>query len=339
MKAAILEKYNKNGNDLIIKDIPIPAPSDDEVLIKVHTAGVNPLDNMIIKKEVNLIVPYKMPLVMGNEFVGVIEKKGKNVNDFNIGDRVYARMPLDKIGAFTEYLTINKKHIAKVPSYLSDEEAATIPLTALTALQSYKLMNVKSGETIFISGGTGSLGAMAIPIANYLGLKVITNGNGMNEERVMKLGASKFIDYKKEDYVNVLKDVDYVLDTLGAKEIDKEFKILKNGGTVVSLKAMPNKEFAERMNMSFMKKILFGLAGSEFDKKASKNNQKYYFIFVEADGEGLKTISNIFEDKEKSNEKIETSVDEVFSLDQVNAALKKVASGKSKGKTVLKINE
>ena len=173
MKAAILENYNKNGNDLIIKDIPIPAPNDDEVLIKVHTAGVNPLDNMIIKKEVNLIVPYKTPLVMGNEFVGVIEKKGKNVNDFNIGDRVYARMPLDKIGAFAEYLTINKKHIAKVPSYLSDEEAATIPLTALTALQSYKLMNVKSGETIFISGGTGSLGAMAIPVANYLGLVVL----------------------------------------------------------------------------------------------------------------------------------------------------------------------
>lgn len=338
MKAAILENYNKNGIDLVIKDIPMPKVGDSEVLIKVLTAGVNPLDNMIIKKEVNLIVPYKMPLVMGNEFAGVIEEKGNNVNGFNEGDRVYARMPLDRIGAFAEYLTIDKKHIAKVPSYLSDEEAATIPLTALTALQSYKLMNVKNGETIFISGGTGSLGAMAIPIASYLGLKVITNGNGMNEERVMKLGASKFIDYKKEDYVNVLKDVDYVLDTLGQKEIDKEFKILKNGGIIVSLKAMPNREFAERMNMSFIKKLLFGMAGSAYDKKASKNNQKYYFIFVKADGEGLKTISKIFEDKEKSNEKIETSVDEVFSLDDVNAALKKVAAGKSKGKTILKIN-
>ncbi len=96
MKAAILEKYNKNGAKLKIKEIPIPEIDSGEVLVKVHTAGVNPLDNMIIRGEVKLIVPYKMPLVMGNEFCGIVEKVGDDVNGFKKGDRVYGRMPLEK---------------------------------------------------------------------------------------------------------------------------------------------------------------------------------------------------------------------------------------------------
>ena len=331
MKAAILEKYNKNGNDLVIKNIDIPKVGDRDVLVKINAAGVNPLDNMIIRKEVHLIVPYKLPLILGNEFVGVIEEKGQDVKEFNIGDRVYARMPLDKIGAFAEYTTIDYKYISKVPEYLSDEEAAAIPLTSLTALQSYKLMDVKSGESIFISGGTGSLGAMAIPIAKSLGLKVYTNGNGSSEERVKNLGADVFIDYKKEDYTNVIKDVDYIIDSIGEKELLKQFKILKNGGKIVSLRALPNKEFAVRMNLSPIKKLIFSLVGSKYDNIAKKNNQKYYFLFVEADGEGLKYISKLFDEK-----KIKPSVDEVYSLNDINEALKKVKQGKSKGKTIIK---
>lgn len=331
MKAAILEKYNKNGNDLVIKELQMPEVKETEVLIKIKAAGVNPLDNMIIRKEVQLIVPYKLPLIMGNEFVGVIEDKGQEVKGFDVGDRVYARMPLDKIGAFAEYTSIDYKYIAKVPDCLSDEEAAAIPLTALTALQSYKLMNVKSGESIFISGGTGSLGAMAIPIAKSLGLKVYTNGNGSSEERVKKLGADVFIDYKKEDYINIIKDVDYVIDSIGEKELLKEFSILKNGGKLVSLRAMPNKEFAYRMNLNVIKKLLFSLAGSKYDNIAKKNNQKYYFIFVEADGEGLKFISKFFDEK-----KIKPSVDEIYELHSINEALNKVKQGKLKGKTIIK---
>ena len=122
-----------------------------------------------------------------------------------------------KIGAFAEYTAIDSSAIAKVPEYLSDEEAACVPLTALTALQAFDLMHAKAGESVFISGGTGSLGAMAIPVAKSLGLKVITNGNGASEERVRKLGADEFIDYKKADYADVVSDVDYVLDTLDGK--------------------------------------------------------------------------------------------------------------------------
>ena len=270
---------------------------DDEVLVKVKYAGVNPLDNMIVREEVKLITPYKYPLVMGNEFSGVIEKTGSKVSDFSEGDRVYARMPLDKIGAFAEYLAINNGAIAKIPDYLTFEEAACVPLTALTAMQSFELMNPKADESIFISGGTGSLGAMAIPIAKSMGLKVITSGSARNRERVTELGVDEFFDYRTQDYSEILADVDYVLDTLGEKELEKEFKILKTGGILVSLKGLPNREFAERMGLSFVKKGLFKVAGMKYDKMASKKNQKYYFLFVESNGRQLEEVSGIFAEK------------------------------------------
>lgn len=333
MKAAILNGYDKNGKELEIRDIPVPEITENEVLLKIRTAGVNPLDNMIIHGEVKLIVPYSFPLVMGNEFVGIVEQKGAAVTGFEVGDRVYGRMPLKKIGAFAEYTAIDASAIAKVPEYLSDEEAACVPLTALTALQAFDLMNPKAGETVFISGGTGSLGAMAIPVAKSFGLTVITNGNGASEERVKKLGADRFIDYKKEDYAKVLSDVDYVLDTLGDRELANEFAILKKGGSLVSLRGLPNGEFATRSGMSFIKRMMFKMAGGKYDKMAAAKEQKYFFIFVHEDGAGLERISEIFKDTH-----LEASVDEVFTLEDVNKALQKVASGGSKGKTILKIS-
>lgn len=331
MKAAVLTHYDKNGTNLELRDIPIPVLEDDEVLVRIKAAAVNPLDNMIIRGDVKLVVPYKMPLIMGNEFSGVIEKTGKNAKRFKVGDRVYGRMPLKKIGAFAEYAAIEESAIALIPEYLSYEEAASVPLTALTAMQAFEIMQVKAGETIFISGGTGSLGAMAIPIAKSLGLHVYTNGSQENEERVRKLGAEKFIDYKKENYVDVLADVDHVLDTLGDRELPNEFKVLKRGGNLVSLRGLPNGRFAKRNNMSFFKQMLFKMAGRKYDKMAAMKNQTYDFIFVHEDGKQLEKISEIF----TKDHPIETSLDTIFTLDQINEALVKVRQGKSKGKTII----
>lgn len=334
MKAAILEHYDKSGTDLSIREISVPSLGASDVLVRVLCAGVNPLDNMIIRKEVKLIVDYSTPLVMGNEFVGIIERVGSSVKGFAEGDRVYARMPLDDIGAFAEYVVVNADAIAKVPDYLTDEEAACIPLTSLTAQQAYQLMNVQPAGKLFISGGTGSVGAMAIPIAKDLGLYVATSGNGNSVERMRSLGVDEFIDYKTQDFVDVLSDMDYVLDTLGDKALPKEFEILKRGGTLVSLRGMPNGAFAKRAGMGAFKRLLFDLAGRKYDKMAAKRGQTYQFIFVHADGAGLTKISQIFEAKH-----VKPSVDDVFTLDEVNAALKKVASGGSKGKTILRISE
>lgn len=334
MKAAILTEYDKKGRDVEIRDIPVPQIGANDMLVKIRTAGVNPLDNMIIKGEVKIIVPYKMPLVMGNEFVGTVEKVGANVKKFAVGERVYGRMPLNSIGAFAEYAAVSENAVAKVPEYLSDEEAACVPLTALTALQALELMKPKAGETIFISGGTGSLGAMAIPVAKSFGLTVITNGSAENRDRVLSLGADRFIDYKAEDYAQTVSNVDHVLDTLGDRELPKEFGVLKEGGKLVSLRGMPNGEFAVRAGLPAIKRLLLKVAGRKYDKMAAKKDQKYYFIFVHEDGAGLEKINGIFSEKH-----LEASVDEVFSLDDVNKALQKVAAGRSKGKTVIKIVE
>lgn len=289
---------------------------------------------MIIKGEVKLIVPYQTPVVMGNEFVGVIEQVGAQVSQFAVGDRVYGRMPLNKIGAFAEYAAINEEALAKVPDYLSDEEAAGVPLTALTAKQAFDLLHPKAGETIFISGGTGSFGAMAIPLAKQLGLTVITNGNPANRERVLALGVDQFIDYHHQDFADVLSDVDMVIDTLGENALAKEFKILKPGGKLVTLRGLPNGAFAKRAGLAWFKRFLFKLAGLKYDRLATRTQQSYDFLFVHEDGSGLTRVSKILADCQ-----VKPVVETVYPLDEVNQALQKVAAGKSKGKTILKVSE
>lgn len=334
MKAAILEGYRKGGRELIVKDIPVPEIGAHEILVKIKTAGVNPLDNMIVRGDVKLIVPYRFPLVMGNEFVGTVTKRGKAATRFSVGERVYGRMPLGKIGAFAEYAAVDQAAVARVPAYLSDAEAACVPLTALTAIQAFALIQPKPGQSVFISGGTGSLGAMAIPVAKRLGLTVLTNGSGDEEARVRALGADVFVDYRKQDFADVISDVDFVLDTLGDRALPKEFQVLRQGGRLVSLRGVPNAEFAVRNGMGAMHRLLFRFAGRKYDAMAAKRNQNYYFVFVHEDGAGLEKLSEMFADKQ-----IEASVDEVYCLDDVNKALQKVAAGRSKGKTVLKISD
>ena len=330
MRAAQVEQYNKNNISVNMVSLDIPVIGERDVLVRVSAAGVNPLDNMISRGEVKMIVPYKLPTVAGNEFVGVVEKVGANVSKFKVNDRVFARLPLDKIGAFAEYVAVNENAIAKVPNYLSDVEAAAVPLTALTIMQVLELMKAEKGKTIFISGGTGSVGAMAIPIAKAKGLEVITNGSAENKDRVLELGASRFIDYKTEDYSKSLSNIDYVLDTLGGNETEKQMQILKKGGKMVSLRAMPNGAFAKRMRLPMWKQIILGFAGSKFDKLAGKYGISYDFIFVESSGKQLQEVADLFEKL-----KIKPSIDTVYTLEEVNSALDKVANGRSNGKTVI----
>ena len=330
MKAAQHTTYNKNNITLNITEIAKPSITDKEVLVKVTAAGVNPLDNMISRGEVKMIVPYKLPQTAGNEVVGIIEETGRQVKNLKVGDRVFGRLPLDHIGAFAEYVAVDSQALAKVPDYLSDEEAAAVPLTALTIMQALDLMGAQAGKTIFISGGTGGVGSMAIPIAKAKGLTVITNGAGDSAERVLNLGADRFIDYKTEDYTKTVRQVDYVLDTLGGAETEKQMSIMKKGGQLVSFRAMPNGDFSKRMNLPKWKQILLGLAGRKFDKMADKYGVHYHFIFVESNGAQLQEVADLF-----STLEIKPSIDTVYPFEEVNSALDKVANGRSRGKTVL----
>lgn len=330
MKAAQHTRYNKNNISLAITDLPKPQIADNQVLVKVTAAGVNPLDNMISRGEVKMIVPYKLPQTAGNEVVGLVEAVGSRVTGFQVGDRVFGRLPLDNIGAFAEYVAVDATALALVPDYLTDVEAAAVPLTALTIMQALDLMGAEAGKTIFISGGTGGVGGMAIPLAKVKGLTVITNGDGANAERVLALGADRFIDYKTEDYTQSLSEIDYVLDTLGGAETEKQMGVMKQGGQLVSLRAMPNGTFAKRMNLPKWKQVLFGLVGGKFDKLAAQYGVTYHFIFVESNGAQLQEVADIFTKLE-----IKPSIDTVYPFEQVNAALDKVANGRSRGKTVL----
>ncbi|WP_165211143.1 NADP-dependent oxidoreductase [Streptococcus tangpeifui] len=330
MKAAQLNAYNKNNLNLDLVDIAKPTPAQDQVLIKVLTAGVNPLDNMITRGEIKMIVPYKTPLIAGNEVVGIVEEVGSNVNQFKKGERVFGRLPLDSIGAFAEYVAVNAEALAIVPDYLTDEEAAGVPLTALTIMQALELMDAKAGQTLFISGGTGGVGAMAIPLAKAKGLNVITNGGADSRDRVLSLGVDQFLDYKTQDYTELLSDIDLVLDTLGGAETEKQMTVLKPAGHLVSLRAMPNGAFAKRMNLPKYKQLLFAQAGRKFDKMADKYGVHYDFIFVKSNGKQLQEVADIFTERQ-----IKPSIDSVFAFSDVNKALDKIANGRSRGKTVL----
>jgi NADPH:quinone reductase-like Zn-dependent oxidoreductase len=335
MKAAILERYDKNGAPLDVRDVPTPEPGPHEVLVRVHTAAVNPLDNMIVRGEVRLIVPYRTPLVMGNELSGTVVRGGEAAGRFEPGERVYCRLPLARTGAFAEYVAVDESALAHVPSYLSMEEAACVPLTALTALQALDIMEARPGQTLFVSGGTGSLGAMAIPIAARMGLTVATNGSARNGARVRGLGASVFLDYKTQRYVDELHDVDCVLDTLGERELPDEFAVLRDGGHLVSLRGVPNGRFARREGLPAPKRALFSIAGHKLDRLAARKGQTYDFVFVHEDGAQLERVAELF----PAERPLSVSIDGTYGLDQVNDALERVRSGHSQGKTLLRIGE
>ena len=334
MKAVQIEKYTKDLQTKM-KEIPVPTITDDQVLVKVKVAAVNPLEILNITGAVKLIQDYPMPLTLGNELTGVIEKVGGNVTDFQVGEKVYSRLPIDSIGAFAEYVAVDANAIAHLPKNLDFLTGAAAALTGLTAYQAlHEELQAKAGQTVFIPGGSGSFGQMAIPLAKDLGLIVIVSGSAEAKERTLAAGADKYLDYKTENYWELLEPVDFVIDTLGEKEFDRELSIIKPGGKLVSLIAGPNKQFAIGKGMPKAKQLLFGLAGKKFDKKARDKDVEYRFIFVRSDGEQLKEISRIIE---KNN--IVPAVDPTtFRLEDVNQALQLVAKGHPKGKVLLRVD-
>jgi len=332
MKAAQITKYSKRIK-VEINDIPIPEIGDNEVLVKVKVAAVNHLEMLIITGSVKLIQDYEFPLTIGNELTGVVEKIGKKVRDFKVGDAIYSRLPLTKIGAFAEYVAIDVNAIGHLPANLDFMTGAATPLTGLTAYQGlHEELEAKAGETVFIPGGSGSFGQMAIPIAKAMGLKVIVSGNPQAREQTIEIGADQYIDYTTQNYWELLRNIDYVIDALGPDEFDHELSILKQGGKLLSLRTGPNKRFAVDHNILGWKQKLFAVAGAKYDNKAKKKGVQYRFIFVRSDGAQLEKLKKIIEDNE-----IVPAVDPTeFCIEEIENALNLVAQGHTKGKVVIK---
>ncbi len=331
MKAAQIEKYSKDIN-VSINEIAIPEPKDNEVLIKVKAAAVNPVDILIITGSIRLIQDYSMPLTLGNECSGIVEKVGNKVKDFRIGDKVYTRLPINKIGAFAEYVTVAYDAVAPMPAGYEFISAAAIPLTGLTAYQGItEELGAQSGDTLLITGGSGSFGQIAVPIAKAMGLHVIVTGNARAQERFNEMGVDQYINYRKENYWEILSQIDYVIDTLGAAEFKHELSVLRKGGTLLSLRIGPNRIFAQKNGFSWLKQFLFSLAGSKYDRAAHKQDKQYRFMFVHSDGAQLREITKIVEKYH-----IVPDVDSrIFSLSQINDALKLVAHGTLNGKVII----
>ncbi|MEK4732130.1 NADP-dependent oxidoreductase [Paenibacillus sp. FSL L8-0641] len=330
MRAAQIQKYSKKIQ-VELNDVDMPQINNHEVLVKVKAAGVNPLDILNLNGSVRMIADYKLPLTLGNELSGVIEAVGDDVLNFKVGDPVYTRLPLNKIGAFAEYAAVNEDALSIMPENLSFIEAAAVPLTALTAYQAlHDVLHVQPNKKLFIPGGTGGFGAMAIPIAKSLGLFVITSGSERSRSRTMSIGADQFINYKTENYANILSNIDYVIDTLGTKEIKAELGILKPHGKLVSLKAGPNYRFAVDNRFPLWKKALFGLVGARLDSLARKNQNEYHFLFVQANGSQLQEITKLVE-----KENIKPSLDSTYTFGDINKALIKVSTGHSQGKVIV----
>ncbi|GAP00340.1 NADP-dependent oxidoreductase [Fructobacillus ficulneus] len=331
MKAAQLDRYSKDFT-LNVREVPVPAINDDEVLVKVKEAAVNPLEKLIGTGSVKLIQDYDLPATMGNEFSGVVDQVGSNVYDFQVGDSIYARMPLNKIGAFAEYVAIKADEISLLPTNLDFKTGAATALTALTAYQGLlEDLQVEAGKTLFIAGGSGSFGQLAIPLAKSMGLKVIVSGSSQFADQAQAMGVDQYLPYQTENYWEKLQNIDYVIDTLGPAEFDHELAVLKPGGRLLSLKTGPNKKFAVDHNFSFAKRMLFTLAGAKYDKKAQKKGVSYHFIFVRSSGDQLRQISRIIEEKN-----IVPSVDpNTFTIEEVNQALDLVFNGHPNGKVLI----
>lgn len=330
MKVAQITKYSKDIN-LKFNDVVIPEIKDYEVLVKVKAAGVNPVDILIANGNIRLIQDYKFPLTLGNELSGVIEQIGSKVKNYKIGDKIMSRLPIANIGAFAEYVAVDAEAIALMPTHLNYVEAAAVPLTGLTSYQALNdVLKAHAGESVFLPGGTGGLGAMVIPIAKQMGLQVITSGSERGRERLLTMGADKFINYKEQNYADILSNLNYVIDTLGPNDIEQELKILKPHGKIVSLKGVPNYRFAIENGYPLWKKVLFKLAGSKYDRMAAKQHKEYHFFFVKENGKQLQLVANILE-----SNNIKSTIDSVYDFTQVGQALKKVAQGHAQGKVVV----
>lgn len=332
MKALLIRKYDKKAK-LLLTEVATPEVKDNEVLVEVHASGVNLLDSKIKSGEFKLILPYKFPLILGHDAAGIITQVGKHVKQFKVGDQVYARPADFHIGTFAEYIAINENDVALKPKNISMEEAASIPLVALTAWQALvELGNLKKGQKVFIQAGSGGVGTIAIQLAKHLGATVATTASEKSFDILRDLGADVLIDYKKQDFENVLKDYDLVLNSQDTNTLRKSLNVLKPGGKLISISGPPTADFANSIGAPWYVKMILSLISSGVRRKAEKLGVQYSFLFMKADGKQLHEITKLIE-----SGAIKPVVDKVFEFEKSNDALEYVESGRAKGKVAVNI--
>ena len=332
MKAFIIDRYGKQETGRIA-DMPAPEPQDDEVLIDIHAAAVNVLDIKIRRGEFKLILPYPTPLILGHDVAGKVVKVGARVRHFKPGDAVYARPDDARIGTFSERIAVRERSLAHQPANLTMEEAASLPLVALTAWQALvEIGKLKKGQKVFIQAGSGGVGTIAIQLARQIGAFVATTTSAANVDWVTSLGADLVLDYKTQNIESALQDYDLVLHSQGSDELAKSLRILRRGGHLVSISGPPTPAFAVKQGLAWPFKHLLRLLSYGVRRKAKRLGITYTFLFMHADGTQLQSVTSLVE-----SGAIKPVVDRVFPFAQTAEALAYVATGRAKGKVVIKV--
>src|SRR6266581_3616414 len=308
MKAVVIHEY---GGPEVLKyeDVPQPEPKQDQLRIHVIAAGVNPVDGMIRSGMFDKEGHRAFPVILGGDISGVVEKVGSNITKFKSGDPVFAYVSLDNSGGYAQYAVVTEREAAPKPKSLTYVEAAAVPIVALTAWQALiDTAKLKAGQTVLIHGGSGGVGSFAIQIAKAHGAKVIATASTANQELLKQLGADVAIDYTKQNFENVAKDVDVVLDSIGKDTLARSYGVVKKAGIIVSLVARPDPAELEK----------HGIRGEA--------------LSVDPNSDELSEIGKLIDEK-----KINVIVSQTFPLSEARKAQEQVATGHTRGKIVLKV--
>jgi NADPH:quinone reductase-like Zn-dependent oxidoreductase len=314
-------------------EAPEPEVGDHDVLVEVHAAGVNVLDVKIRDGAFKTFLPYKPPFVLGHDLAGVVTQVGREVAGFAVGDEVIGRPCDHRIGTFAERIAVHQDDLAPKPGSLSMTEAASVPLVALTAWQALvELADVQPGQKVLVHAGSGGVGVWAIQLAKHLGATVATTAGTSNLDWVRQLGADVVVDYKTQDFTDVVHDYDVVLDTQGGETLARSLGVLKPGGMVIGITGPPDPAFAKRLGLAPPLRLAIALLSLKTRRAAKHRGVRYAFLFMRADGAQLARLGELIDAGT-----LRPVVDRTYPFDQAAEALTHVEGGRSKGKVVVEI--
>ncbi len=332
MQALVLTRYGKSPQ-IAFLDLPRPTIKPDEILVRVHAVGLNPIDYMIPRGDFKPIIALQLPATLGSDVAGIVEEVGSLVRGFKVGDAVFASTFELGAGTLAEFVAVPGHAAAHRPVNLDFVQAASIPMVGLTAWQALtQRTEVKPGKKVFIPAGSGGIGTFAIQLAKHLGATVGTTTSTANVDLVRSLGADEVIDYKKQEFETVLNGYDVVLGTVRGDGLEKATQIVRPGSQVVSLVGPPDAAFARARRMNVLMQWVFALLSRKIMARAKRRGASYSFLFMRPDGSQLAQIGALIEASQ-----IRPVIDKVFPFSQAREALAYLAEGRAKGKVVVQM--
>ena len=332
MKALTFQRYGKSPG-IAFAEVPRPALQPDELLVRVHAAGLNPIDNMIPTGIFKPILTFRLPATLGSDVAGVVIEVGGRVTRFKPGDAIFASVFDLGRGSLAEFVAVPERVAAPKPANLDFIQAASVPMVGLTAWQALKeRAHLQAGRKVFIPAGSGGIGTFAIQLAKHFGASVGTTTRTGNVALVAGLGADVVVDYTKQEFEDVLRGYDVVLGTLRGDTLEKSVAILNPGGTIVSLVGPLDAAFARARRLNILLRFVFGLMSRKIRRRAATRDATYSFLFARPDGGQLQDIGELL-----AAQRIRPVIDKVFPFEQAKEALDYLAQGRAKGKVVVRL--